>query len=93
MRVEIEVDELVLVGFDPRDRLRVADAVERGLAARAASIDASALARGAADVAEMRAPDVAVARGAAGARPETVGELAGGSIARGLGALGGSGGG
>ncbi len=35
-RVELRIDELVLVGFDPRDRRRIGDAVERALEARLA---------------------------------------------------------
>lgn len=32
MRLELTIDDLVLVGFDPRDRHRIADAIERELA-------------------------------------------------------------
>jgi hypothetical protein len=31
MRIDLTIDDLVLDGFDPRDRTRIADAVEREL--------------------------------------------------------------
>ena len=36
MRVELVIDEVVLHGFDPRDRHRIGDAIERQLTARLA---------------------------------------------------------
>jgi hypothetical protein len=33
MRLELTIDDLVLDGFDPRDRTRIADAVQRELIA------------------------------------------------------------
>ena len=41
MRIEFVIDELVLIGFDPRDRHRIADAVETQLAAQAHGVAAA----------------------------------------------------
>jgi len=41
MRIEFVIDELVLIGFDPRDRYRIADAVEAQLAIHARDVSAS----------------------------------------------------
>jgi len=41
MRIEFVIDELVLIGFDPRDRHRIADAVEAQLAAQARDVSPS----------------------------------------------------
>jgi hypothetical protein len=41
MRLELTVDELELDGFDPRDRHRIADAIERELAERTDLLDCS----------------------------------------------------
>ena len=46
MRIEIAVDELVLMGFDARDRHRIADALERELAAAITPRDMLGLALG-----------------------------------------------
>jgi hypothetical protein len=59
MRIEFVIDELVLIGFDPRDRHRVADAVETQLAAQAAGVSAARLAeRSHAPGATLCAPDI-----------------------------------
>ena len=59
MRVEFVIDELVLIGFDPRDRHRIADAVEGQLAAHAAGVSAARIAERAHDPgATLRAPDI-----------------------------------
>ncbi|MEP6781471.1 MAG: hypothetical protein ABJC26_16355 [Gemmatimonadaceae bacterium] len=47
MRVEFVVDELVLIGFDPRERHRLADAIERELVAQLNQAHASDIAAGA----------------------------------------------
>ncbi|HKE00778.1 MAG TPA: hypothetical protein VKE69_07205 [Planctomycetota bacterium] len=78
--VEIVIDEFVLEGFDPHDRHRIADAVERGLAESIALSGASRLS-GARDLAELRAPDVRLPGGADRLSPSALG----GGIARSLG--------
>jgi hypothetical protein len=57
MRVEIVIDELVLVGFDARDRHRIADAIEQELSDRVSVADAVRLADGAAGYSTLRARD------------------------------------
>ncbi len=59
MRIEFVIDELVLIGFDPRDRHRIADAVETHLAAQATAVSATQLAQRAHGAgATLRAPDI-----------------------------------
>jgi len=59
MRIEFVIDELVLIGFDPRDRHRIADAVETQLAAQSAGVSATQLVhRAHAAGAMLRAPDI-----------------------------------
>ena len=59
MRIEFVIDELVLIGFDPRDRHRIADAVEAQLAAHATGVPAARIAeRSHAVGATLRAPDI-----------------------------------
>jgi len=41
MRVEFVIDELVLIGFDPRDRHRIADAIEAQLTSRVRDVSVS----------------------------------------------------
>lgn len=41
MRVELTIEQLVLIGFDPRERHRIGDAIERELAARIGPADLS----------------------------------------------------
>ena len=36
-RIELDIEELVLIGFDPRDRYAIAEAMQRELMARLAS--------------------------------------------------------
>ena len=47
MRVEFVVDELVLIGFDPRERHRIADAIERELVVQLNQAHAADIAAGA----------------------------------------------
>lgn len=47
MRVEFVVDDLVLIGFDPRERHRIADAIERELAIQLNEAQAKNVAAGA----------------------------------------------
>ena len=61
MRIELVIDELVLIGFDPRDRYRIADALERELASQVQSGNVERVARGARALKSdtpLRAPDV-----------------------------------
>jgi hypothetical protein len=59
MRIEFVIDELVLIGFDSRDRHRIADAVETQLAAQAAGVPAARIAeRPHRAGATLRAPDI-----------------------------------
>jgi hypothetical protein len=59
MRTEFVIDELVLIGFDPRDRHRIADAVETQLAAQATGVPAARITeRRHTDGATLRAPDI-----------------------------------
>jgi hypothetical protein len=84
MRMELAIDELVLHGFDPRDRHRVADALKRQIA--------SDMTRGMVDLrAGVRTPrsetlvvDVEPIT-AVGIRSEIVGSRAGSAIATALG--------
>jgi hypothetical protein len=46
MRVELTIDELVLEGFDPRDRHRIVDAIQRELSASAWPSDRAGSSRG-----------------------------------------------
>jgi hypothetical protein len=64
MRVDLSIDELVLVGFDPLDRHRIADAMERELAARLTAEQAFALATAGGSLDRIRAADVRVTSGA-----------------------------
>ena len=57
MRVEIVIDELVLVGFDVRDRHRIAEAIERELSERVTAADAMRMARFQGGVPALRASD------------------------------------
>ena len=84
MRIEFVIDELVLDGFDPRDRHRIADALERELASAATAAHVLPIARAG------TLPDPPpVSTGpndlSTGAGPDAVGRCAGRAI---LGALG-----
>jgi hypothetical protein len=57
-RIEFHIDELVLVGFDPVDRNRIGDPLERALRARLMATDVAALVRAAGQRDLVRAPDV-----------------------------------
>lgn len=73
MRVEFVIDELVLIGFDPRDRHRIADALQRELASRARAADAEHIAARAESMqaeATLRGPDVTLLSHAA--RPAAI---------------------
>ena len=61
MRVEFVVDELVLIGFDPRERHRITDALERELALQlnqAQGLNFAANANQTDRESSVRAPDV-----------------------------------
>jgi uncharacterized membrane protein len=87
MRIEFDIDELVLVGFDPRDRHRLADAIERAIETRATSEALLPLARGSDDVEAVHAPDVAPVRGASAA---ALADGVGASVVAGIAAQGGA---
>ena len=63
-RIEVVIDELVLVGFDPHDRHAIGDAVQHWLATHAASGDLSSIGNIHRDVSVVRGPDAWVATGA-----------------------------
>jgi hypothetical protein len=91
-RVEVVIDELVLVGFDPRDRHLLAAALrgelEGGLTATAvvALLDGSS-GRSDRERMEVVAQTGADAPGAAGRRPDAIGRRVGAAV---VGALGGA---
>ncbi|MEP6762794.1 MAG: hypothetical protein ABJB66_00720 [Gemmatimonadaceae bacterium] len=61
MRVEFIVDELVLIGFDPRERHRITDAIERELVAQLKQVQGANVAASAYQIdgeSTVRAPDV-----------------------------------
>jgi hypothetical protein len=92
MRIEFVIDELVLVGFDPRERYRMVDAIERELAAATTPATMLPLVR----AGRLRTlPDVGAGPHdrTAGASPEAVGRSVGNSIVGALGRAGGSEGG
>jgi hypothetical protein len=74
--VELHIEELVLLGFAPRDRFRIADAVERELARLLESGGLSAEARPVA----MEELDGGAFRVARGAQPHSIGSRVGQSI-------------
>jgi hypothetical protein len=95
MRIEFVIDELVLIGFEPRDRHRIADAVERQLASQSAdafpAMRAAASGRSGAgwSTRTLRAPDVRVPRAHSGApsngvSPDAIGAGGGQSIVEAL---------
>lgn len=81
MRIEFVIDELVLVGFDPRERHRIADAMESGLAALVTRVDVAPLVARGSGVSVVRAGDFAVAKCSSGTWPASVGEGASRAIA------------
>ena len=84
MRIEFVIDELVLTGFDPRDRHRIADALQGELAAGLATEGLAGIGRAGARQDLLRAPDVRVTEDRAGSRAETLGRDAAKSILRGI---------
>ena len=74
--VELHIEELVLVGFAPRDRFPIAEAVERELARLLASGGLPATARQGA-VEQLDAGAFPVARGA---QPRAIGSRVGQSV-------------
>lgn len=87
MRIEFVIDELVLVGFDPRDRHRIADAVARSLEMRATAADVLPLLRAGGVSPVVRGADVVFPRSAAGVPSSAVGTGVGESILKGLAAV------
>jgi hypothetical protein len=84
MRVEIVIDELVLVGFDARDRHRIADAIERELSERVTGADAMGLARAEGGHALLRARDYVAPAGQRAVTAAAIGAGVGRSIAASL---------
>jgi hypothetical protein len=62
MRIEFVIDELVLDGFDPRDRHRIGDAIESRLAALVSPGDVGDLVARAASLSVVRAPSFTLSR-------------------------------
>jgi hypothetical protein len=73
MRIEVVIDELVLIGIDARDRHRTADAIAHELSARVSREDVMRLAHTEGGVPVLRAPDVAPLAGAHGVTPDAIG--------------------
>ena len=84
MRVEIVIDDLVLVGFDARDRYRIADAIERELSERVTPADAMRLARAEGGYPTLRARDYVAPSSEHVVTPATIGAGVGRSIAASL---------
>jgi hypothetical protein len=80
MRVEFVIDELVLVGFDPRERHRIADAIQDRLAALVTCADVVPLQARATGMSVVRAGDFTVARSASVWSPLSVADGASRSI-------------
>jgi len=72
MRIEFVIDELVLVGLDPRERHRIADAIENGLAALVTPADVALLAAHGSGLPPVLAGEFAVAKSAAPPTPSAV---------------------
>lgn len=78
-RLEIEIDELVLVGFDPRERHRIGDALQQALAAQCVEAGlASSLFAQAPGRPLLRGADITLPHGA---RPEQVAPAIAASVA------------
>jgi len=71
-RIEVVIDELVLVGFEPHDRHAIGDAVQHWLAAHAASGDLSSMGTIHRDVSAVRGPDALVAATGAARRVDAI---------------------
>ena len=75
VRLELVIDELVLTGFDARERHRIADALEQHLAAGLTAMtiaDAQAAAVRAEGSGRLIAPDALVLAGAGGATAQAI---------------------
>ena len=72
MRIEIVIDELMLTGFDPRERHRIADAIQSRLAALVTSADVAPLVARGAGIPELRARDFTLPARASGMSPASV---------------------
>jgi len=72
MRIEIVIDELVLTGFDPRERHRIADAIQGRLAALVTPADVAPLVAPGARIPELRARDVTLPARVSGMSPASV---------------------
>ena len=72
-QLEFEIDELVLIGFNPRDRHRIADALQQALAehAREAGLVSAVLAHEPSR-ALVRGADITLARATTMTRPEEI---------------------
>jgi hypothetical protein len=82
-RIEFVIDDLVLVGFDPRDRHRIGDAVQRELSSLSATAQhalRTSLATGTL-MPVLRAPDVQLSRPH---DPDASGRLSGDAIGTGI---------
>ena len=84
MRIEFVIDELVLVGFDPRERHRMADALARGLERRATAADVLPLVRAGGTAPTLRGADVVFPSATGGVPSAGVGDRVGNSIVTGL---------
>ena len=75
MRVEFVIDELVLIGFDPRDRYRIADAVEAHLASQARDVSVSRFVEHSHETrTTLRGPDVKLSASRGRADVKAIGE-------------------
>jgi len=88
MRIEFEIDELVLSGFDPRDRYRIADGIARELTSRITPAAVMTLWRGSADASVLGS--YCTSGRVTQANPEAVGRVVGGSLISALSAPAGS---
>jgi hypothetical protein len=72
MRIELVIDELVLVGFDPRERHRIGDVIESRLAALVTPADVAPLVAHGSGLLPVLAGEFTVAKSASGPIPSAV---------------------
>jgi len=82
MRIEFEIDELVLDGFDPRDRYRIEDSIAVELATPVMELAVRRLASVGTSIPAARTPDV----GPAMSHRRRVSNVVAASISEGIGA-------
>jgi hypothetical protein len=90
MRIELEIEELVLRGFEARDRDRIVAAIERDLASRVTAEAVMPLLRRDAAGSAVRAAQGSPALRVTQASSDVIGALVGGSIMNALAGPGGS---